>query len=93
MVNELQNLHKSPLIFSSQSSWNHITGNSNLFSQYPLWYNNMDREQNFGDWEVSGFGGWAQPSIKWYTDGTICGYYYDVDYAQDLFPQYATTIV
>ena len=58
--------------YTSSSQWSPITGNSNKFSSYDLWYPHYDSNPSFSDF--SSFGGWTSPAIKQYVgDASQCG--------------------
>ncbi|KAF7631045.1 hypothetical protein Mgra_00008696 [Meloidogyne graminicola] len=73
LINELK-LNKQKIgIYTSNSQWQPITGGSNKFNGYPLWYPHYDSKSNFGDFKP--FGGWKKPSIKQYSENKkICNY-------------------
>ena len=63
-------------IYTSQRSWNPITGSTADFGSPALWYAHYDNNPSFSDFVP--FGGWKNPSIKQYVgDATECGV--DVD--------------
>jgi GH25 family lysozyme M1 (1,4-beta-N-acetylmuramidase) len=59
-------------IYTSESQWGPITGNTAQFGAPPLWYAHYDNNPSFSDFRP--FGGWQHPSIKQY-EGTVrvCG--------------------
>lgn len=70
-------------IYSSNYEWGATTGGSTSFTAYPLWYAHYDNNPSFSDWSYEQFGGWANPSIKQFTDnGPSC--YGNLD--QDWYP-------
>jgi len=51
-------------VYTSDSQWVPITGDSKILSFLPVWYAAYEtpQEPNFNDWRP--FGGWSRPSIK-----------------------------
>ncbi len=59
-------------IYTNYNNWDLIVGLSwDELSTLPLWYANYDGQLNFDDFKP--FGGWSQPTMKQYSDTTLCG--------------------
>ena len=66
-------------IYSSNSQWSPIMGNTAQFSNLPLWYPHYDNNPSFNDWYS--FGGWSRPNIKQYAgDVGFCSAGVDLNY-------------
>jgi GH25 family lysozyme M1 (1,4-beta-N-acetylmuramidase) len=72
LVDELKAHGKSIGFYTSASQWRPITGNSQQFSAYPLWFAHYNGQRNFDDFVP--FGGWQMPTMKQFSgDVQICG--------------------
>ena len=81
MITEGKALNITLGIYTGNSQWSPITGESNQFSSLPLWYPHYESPPNpsYSDW-VS-FGGWSKPAIKQYKGTTtLCGAGVDENY-------------
>lgn len=66
-------------VYTSNSQWSPITGNSKILGNLPLWYAHYDNNPSYSDFVP--FGGWSKPAIKQY-EGTqsLCGCGVDYNY-------------
>ncbi len=53
-------------IYSGYGFWTSYMGNTEAFSDLPLWYAHYDNDPSFDDWEDLNFGGWEEPWGKQY---------------------------
>lgn len=76
IVQALELKGKKVGIYSNKEKWIQIFGNEDFckdFSNYPLWYSNLNNDPSFSDWNVVRFGGWVRPSIKQFIKGVnVC---------------------
>ncbi|CAF0927709.1 unnamed protein product [Didymodactylos carnosus] len=72
MIDELKRLKVNFGIYAQKSQWTHITGNTVVFGDPPLWYPHYDNVESFSGFQA--FGGWTKPAIKQYQgDVSECG--------------------
>ena len=66
-------------VYTSQSQWQPIAGDSSEFSDLPLWYAHYNNRHDFSDWTP--FAGWTKPVTHQYTGmgGGMCGLSQDQD--------------
>lgn len=71
-------------IQSSHAHWTKIFGGKkecHQFTQYKLWYINLDGKAETRDWEFNSFGEWKSPSMKQYAGkAVVCGDYVNLNY-------------
>ena len=61
-------------VYTSNSQWSPITGNSKILSSLPLWYAHYESPGNPSFSDFVPFGGWSKPSVKQYAGTTsLCG--------------------
>ena len=81
LVSEAQKLNQTVGIYTSESQWSVIMGDSyTKGSKFPLWYAHYDNVASFSDFKP--FAGWTKPAMKQYSgDDEDCGINLDQNWA------------
>ena len=60
-------------IYTGPGFWKSYVGNTNAFTEIPLWYAQYNNKTSLSDWATEAFGGWAKPVAKQFATKPLCG--------------------